>query len=217
MIENAQTVDTVQAQYRVRAAFDQQMSTASSGTRGLEIVNQVDGSRPPLRFRFIDQSVLRPGVQKASEDVITGCGYIAAPIGRGEATRKCQPNMGQDIGCEYSRVCECLEFASVDEKKLDEEDRRKLDQSDTAGLPKRFPYHKDGKMVPFYLNTRNPVYECNPRCRCGARCKTRVVQRGRTVPLQIFKTRDRGWGEWCRLSSSILETTDIIIRTSLQD
>ncbi|CAG8950284.1 hypothetical protein HYFRA_00006776 [Hymenoscyphus fraxineus] len=47
-----------------------------------------------------------------------------------------------------------------------------------------------------YLETREPIYECHESCKCeGEACPNRVVGRGRTVPLQIFRTSDgRGWG-----------------------
>ncbi|KAG6105625.1 Histone-lysine N-methyltransferase, H3 lysine-9 specific dim-5 [Claviceps sp. LM219 group G6] len=39
-----------------------------------------------------------------------------------------------------------------------------------------------------------PIYECHQGCCCTRDCPNRVVERGRTVPLQIFRTDDRGWG-----------------------
>src|ERR1700761_5769690 len=73
----------------------------------------------------------------------------------------------------------------------------------TTGLPKRFPYHAPKgpgypqTLVQFYREQRYPIYECNVNCRCGSVCKSRVVQKGRKVPLTIFKTTDRGWGVYC--------------------
>jgi len=122
--------------------------------------------------------------------------------------------MGQNIGCEYTS-CECLEYAAVDEKTLEQKDEARYRQYiqqkesggmiDLAGLPKRFPYHKkkagDDRypqtLQYFYRNERHPIYECNVNCRCGPICKSRVVQKGRRVPLTIFKTHNRGWGVKC--------------------
>lgn len=40
-----------------------------------------------------------------------------------------------------------------------------------------------------------PIYECNASCFCGSSCFNRVVQRGRQVPLCVFRTSNgRGWG-----------------------
>ncbi|KAK3856875.1 hypothetical protein Pcinc_036828 [Petrolisthes cinctipes] len=40
-----------------------------------------------------------------------------------------------------------------------------------------------------------PIYECNNLCKCGPDCVNRVVQKGRTVGLCIFRTgNSRGWG-----------------------
>lgn len=39
------------------------------------------------------------------------------------------------------------------------------------------------------------VYECSMLCGCGPSCMNRVVERGRTLALEIFDTRGRGFGE----------------------
>ncbi|RCH77505.1 hypothetical protein CU098_004270, partial [Rhizopus stolonifer] len=39
------------------------------------------------------------------------------------------------------------------------------------------------------------IYECNQACECDAsKCNNRVVQKGRQIPLQVFKTPNKGWG-----------------------
>lgn len=39
------------------------------------------------------------------------------------------------------------------------------------------------------------IFECNDACSCNAiTCNNRVVQKGLTERLQIFKTMDKGWG-----------------------
>ncbi|KAK9478045.1 hypothetical protein V1514DRAFT_332087 [Lipomyces japonicus] len=38
------------------------------------------------------------------------------------------------------------------------------------------------------------IYECNDACACGNDCISRVVQNGRRIPLELFKTRNKGWG-----------------------
>ena len=48
----------------------------------------------------------------------------------------------------------------------------------------------DGKLA-----SRDPIYECHNGCSCNENCSNRVVERGRKVPLNIFRTADgRGWG-----------------------
>lgn len=144
--------------------------------------NDHDTTTPPLNFEFIQTYVLREDVYRAHPDTLTGC-------------TKCRPDMGQNIGCEYTQWCDCLEYASPNEKKLSEAQLEQLQiDQDTTGLPKRFPYQKDGRLVSKYLQDRFPIYECNSACKCGPKCRTRLVQKGRTVKLEIFKTQDRGWG-----------------------
>jgi [histone H3]-lysine9 N-trimethyltransferase SUV39H len=64
---------------------------------------------------------------------------------------------------------------------------------------KIFVYHSHGEkketLRSGFLDSRQPIYECHSGCACGEDCPNRVVERGRKVPLQIFRTDDgRGWG-----------------------
>ncbi|XWS74634.1 hypothetical protein CRYUN_Cryun01aG0015100 [Craigia yunnanensis] len=53
-----------------------------------------------------------------------------------------------------------------------------------------FPYTANGILV-----CRKPmIYECGPSCPCFRNCKNKVSQTGFKVHLEVFKTRDRGWG-----------------------
>lgn len=46
------------------------------------------------------------------------------------------------------------------------------------------------------LDSRDPIYECHTSCGCSENCRNRVVERGRKIPLDLFRTSDgRGWGE----------------------
>ncbi|KFH42839.1 Histone-lysine N-methyltransferase, H3 lysine-9 specific dim-like protein [Hapsidospora chrysogenum ATCC 11550] len=67
---------------------------------------------------------------------------------------------------------------------------------------KAYAYHthgaKAGLLRSRVLDSATPLYECHLACSCDPlTCPNRVVQRGRTVPLQIFRTRNRGWGVRC--------------------
>lgn len=157
--------------------------------------NLEDMETPSLRFRFIPEYVLGEGVHRADADFQTGC-------------TQCSPRMGRDIGCEYTKKCDCLEYAAVDESRLTDETwpkylRSQEEGGSTMGLPKKFPYFVDTKirqsmsLVPFYLHSRRPIYECNDRCHCGPNCRNKNVQFGRRVELEIFRTKARGWGLRC--------------------
>ncbi|XP_018328205.1 histone-lysine N-methyltransferase Su(var)3-9 isoform X1 [Agrilus planipennis] len=59
----------------------------------------------------------------------------------------------------------------------------------------RFPYNSKGRIN---LPKGTPIYECNKSCKCGHDCRNRVVQRGRNVPLCIYRTSNGcGWGVKC--------------------
>ncbi|KAL1654593.1 hypothetical protein SLS61_002782 [Didymella pomorum] len=164
----------------------------------IELLNLVDDSTPSLRFRYILQHVMGVGVTQADFATATGC-------------EKCSPRMGRDIGCEYTRKCECLEYAAVDESRLKDDEIKQYEEykagkGSSEGLPKKFPYfaagtkiQRAGNLVPWYLESRRPIYECNDTCRCGKDCRNKNVQFGRKVKVEIFKTETgRGWGLRCK-------------------
>lgn len=56
----------------------------------------------------------------------------------------------------------------------------------------RLPYNEQGTLL---LDGRNAIYECNETCGCGPDCRFKVISRGRTHALGVFKTHDgRGYG-----------------------
>ena len=94
-----------------------------------------------------------------------------------------------DFGCLCYKECGRLDTAC---QCLQRSERNKV-----------VPYIRryDGLVVlnPSFINsidrgTRQEIYECNNSCNCGKDCLNRVVQKGRTIPLQIFMTRRCGFG-----------------------
>ncbi|XP_057453490.1 histone-lysine N-methyltransferase, H3 lysine-9 specific SUVH1-like [Lotus japonicus] len=53
-----------------------------------------------------------------------------------------------------------------------------------------FPYTANSILV----SRKQFVHECGPMCRCLPSCKNRVSQSGLKHHMEVFKTRDRGWG-----------------------
>lgn len=193
------------AEFEINKRFRKNLHTLRGPAHSPVTLDPDCQDTPSLDFHFTNTSSLGEGVEAVPQDVIVGCGHYT----EGHAGT-CRPNMGQNIGCEYSRICECLEYAPIDESRISEGQRHIMRSGDLMGLPKRFPYStKDSTspkcLVPFYLARRNEIYECNPNCGCGEHCKTRLVQHGRQVPLQIFQTTNRGWGKQsCRMQNNVL-------------
>lgn len=53
-------------------------------------------------------------------------------------------------------------------------------------------YSQSGQLERDYSGA---IFECNQACQCDpTECLNRVVQKGRQVPLEIFKTKKKGWG-----------------------
>lgn len=197
MIEEAFNCHTTQAERAIRRLFEVKLKSIPN----VSLVNQVDTSTPSLNFTFVKDYVLGANVERADDAILEGC------------SKPCRPNMGGHCGCELPTACACLEFAAVNVDALKNEPDKyreymSLTKSgvvvDHQGLPKRFPYHKarpdsgvPQTLVEFYRESRHPIYECNKRCACGPGCKSRCVQKGRRVPLTLFKTANRGWGIYC--------------------
>ncbi|MCJ1321723.1 hypothetical protein MMC15_007068 [Xylographa vitiligo] len=131
------------------------------------LFNNIDDSTPPTNFQFIDQYVFGPGTKRVDKEFRSGCTCYQA---------------SHETGC-TSLSCECLEDTAIGEN----------------GKSDGFAYYGSGPKIGLlrykYLKTRNAIYECNELCSCSDNCKSRVVQKGRQIPLDIFKTRNRGWGK----------------------
>ncbi|XP_046862056.1 histone-lysine N-methyltransferase SETDB1-like [Xenia sp. Carnegie-2017] len=87
--------------------------------------------------------------------------------------------------CEDATKCACIQLTKQGCKAMgmDDEDRM------------TYKYRKLRDCV------QTGIYECNSNCSCSTNCLNRVVQNGIQIRLQIFKTKNRGWG---------LRTTDDI-------
>ena len=145
------------------------------------IVNQVDAAVIPPNFRFINEVVLGDGVQAAEASFRSGC------------------TCANDIDCQFDG-CHCLSDLSGDGSSSDgDEDDMDLDAQGNSSFRKKYAYHthgaKRGLLRSTMLDEKCPLYECHEGCGCTSACPNRVVQHGRTIPLQIFRTENRGWGE----------------------
>ncbi|XP_027349733.1 histone-lysine N-methyltransferase, H3 lysine-9 specific SUVH1-like [Abrus precatorius] len=58
---------------------------------------------------------------------------------------------------------------------------------------------KNGGYLPYsaaslLADLESVVYECGHSCQCPSNCRNRVSQTGLKLRLEVFKTKDRGWG-----------------------
>jgi len=130
------------------------------------------------KFRFIERSIVHDDVPVPEASFRVGC------------------NCDDDKQCMYGG-CQC-----VGEMVHDEDDDEDIKQT-SGRRRRRLAYHTRAAKAELlrseFLVNRDPIYECHEGCSCSMDCPNRVVQRGRTVPLQIFRTLDRGWGVRCPL------------------
>lgn len=102
-------------------------------------------------------------------------------------------NAGCDCGpsCDPNR-CSCLS--------------QEIDSEDLI-----VPYKIEGMQLVLsrdFLKKKSMIYECSSHCSCSKDCWNRVVQHGRTVPLEIFQTTNRGFGELLFVPLSVSETSN---------
>lgn len=130
------------------------------------VFNDIDHTSPPSKFQFINNNVLGEDVTPAPPEWVAGC--------------NCRKDNGRHMGCEYLS-CECVQLSDPD-------------KNGRLHFPYSGAAHDYGCLRGVYLKLRNHIYECNDRCNCDKNCKNRLVQHGRQIPLEIFKTLTRGWG-----------------------
>lgn len=116
-------------------------------------------------FEFINGYQYRAGVERVPDDSDFNIGCACTETG----------------GCDRFD-CDCLS------KEEDSEDRI-VPYEICENNPKLIVANKS------FLKRKAIIYECNSRCGCGGkRCWNHVVQKGRTVRLEIFDTGSRGFG-----------------------
>ena len=133
----------------------------------LTIKNTLDDQKLHGKFQFISDYVYRPGVRVVDKGADYGC--------------NCQETCGPP-------TCLCKPFN---------------DQSQNA--PIIAPYIRNHYGVNVlsdeFLESlqrtdapRSEIVECNQYCSCSQDCVSRVVQKGRQIPLEIFMTAKCGFG-----------------------
>lgn len=154
-------------------------SFPNHATYPITVVNDLTSDTLPRDFRFIHEAVLRAGVDPAEASFRSGC------------------ECARDADCRYKR-CACQ--ADVEVEGLGEESSGD-DEVVGAGRVQVYAYQTAGARAGM-LSARMlqedcdaVIYECHSGCACSAECPNRVVERGRRIPLQIFRTTNRGWGE----------------------
>jgi histone-lysine N-methyltransferase SUV39H len=149
------------------------------------VVNEEDSQVLPDDFRFINNVVLGKGVEQAGDSFRSGCSCT------------------NDSHCQFTS-CHCLADLEDDDSSDEEKDSpgyhgSRMNVDKPRVQRKAYAYHargaKAGLLRSKFHDSKTPIYECHQGCSCSTVCPNRVVERGRTIPLEIFRTKDRGWGE----------------------
>jgi histone-lysine N-methyltransferase SUV39H len=156
----------------------------------LSITNDVENDDdvcPPADWMYTDGYVLDKSLEPRSRRVGSS----------GMIPKGC--NCDNDLGICDPRKCACYVLHEklapnpwVEQDKDDADGNPHTVESDIRG---RFAYNKDGRLRPDLVSwAGTPIWECNSNCSCTADCSNRVVQKGRTVAFDLFKSPTKGWG-----------------------
>ncbi|KAL9109363.1 MAG: hypothetical protein Q9227_005993 [Pyrenula ochraceoflavens] len=143
------------------------------GIANLTFTNNMDGSQLHGKFQFTHSYI--PGDLKVrkymrdthSEEFYAGCGCKV---------------------CD-SDSCECIAKEDI------ENDFEEIEGEDVIRTYQINPDYSITLRDDFMARENPVIKECNEVCGCGPACMNRLVQRGRTVHLDIFKTPKCGFGE----------------------
>ncbi|EEH46783.2 uncharacterized protein PADG_02881 [Paracoccidioides brasiliensis Pb18] len=129
-------------------------------------IDPSDASNIDFNFEFINEYKLQKGVKRVDP--------------------------GFHVGCQCVGVCDSSSCYHLD--RLPNEDEDEDEDSEHQIIP--YQVGRDGKVVlrHEFFRKRAMIYECSPLCTCLPSCLNRVVQKGRTVKLEIFRTDNRGFG-----------------------
>ncbi|KAK7310193.1 hypothetical protein RJT34_07533 [Clitoria ternatea] len=74
-----------------------------------------------------------------------------------------------------------------------------------------FPYNQSGAL----LGGKPLIFECGPFCRCPPHCRNRVSQKGLKNRLEVFRSRETGWGvrslDLIQAGAFICEYTGVVL------
>ncbi|KKY27122.1 putative histone-lysine nsuv9 [Phaeomoniella chlamydospora] len=143
----------------------------------ITFVNAINKKRLPGQFQLVSKNIVHTDIKFAPKDAMFGCSCID----------DCNP-----------KTCECL----LDDDQID----NLYNMSSSSNPGKSVPYIRlpSGLTVltPEYIDriAGHQIQECNEFCGCSpTRCWNRVVQKGRTLPIEIFMTPHCGFGLRCPL------------------
>lgn len=173
------------------ATFLAYIQEGEESSAALTLTNAIDPDlepNPPADFAFTDHYILTNTLEKVSRQVDS-----STVIPRG-----C--NCDNELGVCDPRTCTCYAIHEqlapnpwVMQTRQGEDGR--TEHHEESEFRYDFAYNRNGKLKRELVQwPRTPIWECNSRCSCTEDCRNRVVQKGRTVGLDVFKSLNKGWG-----------------------
>jgi [histone H3]-lysine9 N-trimethyltransferase SUV39H len=142
----------------------------------LTFTNDIDDTRVPYVFQFVSDFIIRNGVKVVPQAKSKGCSCAGACI---PAACACQVR---------TEIHDTKEIRWVTITPY-------MQHPQKPDLIVLRPKYIEDEMKP--ENHHHEILECSDNCGCSDSCWNRVVSRGRTLPLEIFKTPKCGFGVRC--------------------
>ncbi|KAK3239318.1 hypothetical protein CYMTET_50748 [Cymbomonas tetramitiformis] len=178
---------------RTRCILDEDLSNGKEKVPVAVVVDDPDdeeGLRGPPKFEYVTERIglERHGLDH-NHDRCLGC---ACP-----ESGCCTLEESKEVTCEP-----CIHIQSFREAVQRERGSAKgLMGFDNKSLCNRVLYNQNRELiVPLAKEIKGKgvpggfIFECSHLCRCGDKCHNRVLQRGLQLRLEVFYTKNKGWG-----------------------
>ncbi|XP_066436523.1 histone-lysine N-methyltransferase EHMT1 isoform X2 [Eleutherodactylus coqui] len=142
----------------------------------------INSSEKPKQEIVMNRDISR-GYENVSIPCINGEDSEPCPINYKYVSQNCVTSpLNVDRNITHLQYCVCIDDCSSSNCMCGQ-------------LSMRCWYDKSGRLLPEFNMLEPPlIFECNHACSCWRNCRNRVVQNGLKVRLQLFRTKNMGWG-----------------------
>ncbi|XP_075691151.1 histone-lysine N-methyltransferase EHMT1 isoform X1 [Rhinoderma darwinii] len=142
-----------------------------------------NSSEKPKQEEIVTNRDISRGYENVPIPCINGEDFEPCPINYKYISQNCVTSpLNVDRNITHLQYCVCIDDCSSSNCMCSQ-------------LSMRCWYDKSGRLLPEFNMVEPPlVFECNHACSCWRNCRNRVVQNGLKSRLQLFRTKNMGWG-----------------------
>ncbi|XP_073496401.1 histone-lysine N-methyltransferase EHMT1 isoform X3 [Phyllobates terribilis] len=145
--------------------------------------NRSNSSEKPKQEEIVLNRDISRGYENTPIPCINGEDLEPCPINYKYVSQNCVTSpLNVDRNITHLQYCVCIDDCSSSNCMCSQ-------------LSMRCWYDKSGRLLPEFNMVEPPlIFECNHACSCWRNCRNRVVQNGLKVRLQLYRTKNLGWG-----------------------